>query len=270
MAASIVIPVHDQLGFTKGCLASLREHAADSEIVVVDNGSTDGTAEYLTAQAGIAVIRNAENRGCAPAWNQGVAASGGEWVVILNNDVIVTAGWLEGLLAFAGRERLDIVSPAIREGALEYDLRGYARDFVSRMAGLRRIGVADGICFMVGRRVFEAVGEFDENFRIGQFEDVDFFRRAAAAGFRLGTTGGAFIHHFGSVTQDAIRGRRSARPYEAENREYYRRKWNLTWTRRLLERRRAKLRGLFWRVRERLATGHTLKERWEGGRLRHF
>ncbi len=269
MSVSIVIPVHNQLDYTRTCLEGLRAHGAGAEIVVVDNGSSDGTAGYLASQRDVTVIRNAENRGCAPAWNEGVQASRGECIVILNNDVIVTPGWLEGLLAFSEEERVDIASPAIREGEAAYEVERYAKEFVGRMRGVSRMGVADGICFMVRRRVFETVGLFDEKFRIGQFEDADFFRRAAAAGFRLGTTGRSFIHHFGSVTQDALRGKRAARPYEAENREYFRRKWGLTWPRRFVERRRAKLRNLFWRLRERALLGHTLKERWVGGRLRH-
>jgi GT2 family glycosyltransferase len=266
---SIVIPVHNQIAYTKSCLESLWANAEGAEIVVVDNGSTDGTAEYLASQRGITVIRNGENRGCAPAWNQGVEAARGELVVILNNDVIVTPGWLGGLISFSEQERLDIVSPAIREGEVTYEVERYRKEFVSRMGDVARMGVADGICFMVRRRVFETVGAFDEHFRIGQFEDADFFRRAAAAGFRLGTTGRSFIHHFGSVTQDALRGEKAGRSYEAENREYYRRKWNLTWPRRFFERRRSKLRNLLWRVRERVLLGHTLKERWDGGRLRY-
>ncbi len=269
MSVSIVIPVYNQLAYTKSCLESLRANAEGAEIVVVDNGSTDGTAEYLSSQGRITVIWNAENRGCAPAWNQGVEAAHGDRVVILNNDVIVTPGWLEGLVSFSEQELLDIVSPAIREGEATYEIERYGKEFVSRMGDVARMGVADGICFMVRRRVFETVGAFDENFRIGQFEDADFFRRAAAAGFRLGTTGRAFIHHFGSVTQDAIRGRKAGRPYEAENREYYRRKWNLTWPRRFFERRRAKMKNFLWSVCERSLHGHTLKERWDGGRLRY-
>jgi GT2 family glycosyltransferase len=266
---SIVIPVHDQLAYTTSCIESLRSSADGAEIVVVDNGSTDGTAHYLESQTGITVVRNAENLGCAFAWNQGVKASRGERIVILNNDVIVTSGWLDGLVAFSEQERIDIASPAIREGMPDYDIETYARNYVSRMGGVARMGVADGICFMVRRAVFETVGAFDENFRIGQFEDADFFRRAAAAGFRLGTTGRSFIHHFGSVTQDALRGRKSGTPYEAENREYFRRKWDLTWSRRFLERRSAKFRNLVWRARERVLRGHTLKERWDGRRMRH-
>jgi GT2 family glycosyltransferase len=123
---------------------------------------------------------------------------------------------------------------------------------------------------MVHRRVFEAIGLFDENYRIGQFEDADFFRRATNAGFRLGITGRSFIHHFGSVTQKALGQGRVEKPYVAENRAYYRKKWRLTWWRRLIERRSRRWRELIWRVRERLFHGHTLKEKWFGGRLRYY
>lgn len=267
---SIVIPVFNQLAYTKTCLESIRSAGGASEIIVVDNGSSDGTPEYLASFPGIQVIRNAENLGCAASWNEGVRASRSKWIVILNNDVIVSPGWLEGLLAFAEEEGLDIVTPAIREGEYNYDIGTYGREFVSRMGDVSRMGVADGICFMVRRALFETIGPFDENFRIGQFEDADFFRRAIQAGFRLGTTGRSFIHHFGSVTQDSLRRGRVQRPYEAENRAYYRRKWNLTWGRRFLLKRRMEWRGLVWRLRERALRGHTLREKWTGGRLRHY
>lgn len=271
MDVSIVIPVLNQLSYTKICLESLRAAGSvESEVVVIDNGSADGTEEFLASCSGITVIRNAENLGCAASWNQGVRASRGDWAVILNNDVIVSRGWLEGLLEFAEEKGMDIVSPAIREGEYNYDIGEYGSRFVRRMRDVFRSGVADGICFMVRRRVFEQVGPFDENFRIGQFEDADFFRRAERAGFRLGTTGRSFIHHFGSVTQDSLRREKAERPYEAENRAYYRKKWNLSRGRRFLLRRRMKWRNLLWRTRERALRGHTLKERWIGGRLRYF
>ena len=271
MDVSIVIPLFNQLEYTKQCVESLRNHSTENvEVLLIDNGSSDGTGDYLATCTDLNVIRNRENLGCAGAWNQGVRETGSEWVVILNNDVIVSSGWLSGLLAAAERERFDVVSPGIREGDHNYDIESYARDYVARMHDAVRRGVADGICFMVHRRVFEAIGQFDENFRIGQFEDADFFRRAALAGFRLGTTGNSFIHHFGSVTQKALGQGRIEKPYVAENRAYFRKKWQLTWWRRLIERRCRKWRELIWRVGERLFHGHTLKEKWLDGRLRYF
>lgn len=271
MGVSIVIPLFNQVEYTRQCVESLRRHKMENaEVLLIDNGSTDGTSEYLVSCTDLNIIRNRANLGCAGAWNQGVRETSSEWVVILNNDVIVSSGWLTGLLAAAELEGLDVVSPGIREGEHNYDIESYARDYVERMKNVVRHGMADGICFMVHRRVFETIGLFDENFRIGQFEDTDFFRRAKESGFRLGTTGRSFIHHFGSVTQKALAQGEVERPYMAENRAYYRKKWHQTWWQRLLLRRRLKLRKFFWRTWEKTRYGHSLKENWLDGRLHYY
>jgi GT2 family glycosyltransferase len=188
-------------------------------------------------------------------------------VAILNNDILLTPGWLDGLLAAATQSGLDIVSPAVREGPLNYDPEVYGREFVRAAGNAIRLGVVHGICFLTRRRVFETIGLFDENFRIGQFEDADFFHRARQAGFKLGTTGRSFIHHFGSVTQNCLRQSKVVPFYEAKNRAYYRRKWQLAWHRRYLQRIKAKGLLIWWRARERRQSGHSLNERWQHGRL---
>ena len=271
MDVSIVIPVFNQLHFTKICIESLQGTLLrDGEIIVIDNGSSDGSAEYLSECSNIRVITNRENQGCTVAWNQGVRVSHASWIAILNNDIILSTNWLDGLLDFAREKNVDIVSPAFREGEYNYDIAEYSREYVQRMHSVARMGIAQGVCFIVRRRVFDQIGLFDENFMIGQFEDSDFFRRAKLAKFILGTTGCSFIHHFGSVTQDSIRKGESVKPYEAENRAYFRRKWALTWWKRFLERRHVKLRDLYWRISEKTLYGHTLIEKWINGRLRYF
>jgi len=271
MDISIVIPVFNQLHFTKICLESLQATLLrDGEIIVIDNGSSDGTAEYLLGFSNIRIITNGENLGCAVAWNQGVRASNASWIAIINNDIILSTNWLNGLLGFAREKNVDIVSPAFREGEYNYNIAEYSGEYVTRMNSVARMGIAQGICFVVRRRVFDKIGLFDENFKIGQFEDRDFFRRARRAGFVLGTTGRSLIHHFGSVTQDSIRGQNTIRTYERENRAYYRSKYGLTLWERFLERRRAKLQDLWWRTSEKTLHGHTLIEKWVDGRVRYL
>ncbi|HXA14797.1 MAG TPA: hypothetical protein VNW23_06680, partial [Opitutaceae bacterium] len=189
---------------------------------------------------------------------------------VLNNDVLLPAGWRNALLGAAERAGLDIVSPAMREGEQNYDFEDYARQFTSRMAAVMRRGYALGVCFAVRREVFARIGGFDEAFRIGQFEDADFFRRARGAGFVLGTTGACFLHHFGSATQNALRSGPATGSYEAENRAYFRKKWRLNWARRRWERSLMALRLRTWRTREQRAHGHTLHEKWQGGRLQFY
>jgi N-acetylglucosaminyl-diphospho-decaprenol L-rhamnosyltransferase len=267
-SVEIVIPVFNQLSYTRDCLESLhRSTGVTARVVVVDNGSSDGTAEYLDGDTGVDVIHNSENRGCAVAWNQGVRSGKADWVVVLNNDVLLTPGWLEGLLTSAEAEGWDIVTPAMREGVLNYELEPYAREFVKAAAGAVRADVADGVCFMVRRRVFEVIGLFDEKFRIGVFEDTDFFERARRAGFKLGTTGRSFIHHFGSVTQKSIRQGKTCGPYEQENRIYFRKKWQLNQIQRWIDRFKRRARAARWSALERRQFGHTLRECWRRDRL---
>jgi N-acetylglucosaminyl-diphospho-decaprenol L-rhamnosyltransferase len=270
MNVSIVVPVYNQLSFTKGCLDSIRKYSDPSEIIIVDNGSSDGTKEFLATCPDIILIANDNNRGFAGACNQGAKEAKGDWVVILNNDVIVSPNWLTGLIEFAETKRLDIVTPAIREGEVNYDMISYSQEFIRTMAGVARIGDANGICFMVRRQVFDIIGYLDENFIIGQFEDVDFFRRAKEAGFKLGITGRSFIHHFGSVTQHSIRRAKTVKPYEAINRTYYQSKWKLNWWRRFCERRQSKARERYWRIKEKISYNHSLKEKWINGKLRYY
>lgn len=272
MSVAIVIPVLNQVAYTQQCLACLAPDIASGvKVIVIDNGSTDRTPVFLAGRTDVQVVRNAENRGCAPAWNQGIAEAGdAEWIVVLNNDVLLPAGWLEALLAAAQRHRLDVVCPAMRERDLNYDFQAYSRDFMQRLNNVVRQQGAHGVAFAVRREVFAKIGVFDEAFRIGQFEDADFFRRARLAGFRTGTVGACFIHHFGSVTQDALSDQSGTRPYEAENRAHFRRKWKLSWARRRREKAAAGIRAWWWRTTERWRFGHSLHEKWDGERVLYY
>jgi GT2 family glycosyltransferase len=267
-AISVVIPLYNQLEYTRGCLESLwRTTSADVELILVDNASSDGTVGYLQTVPGLVLIANRENRGFAGACNQGIISASGQWIVVMNNDVILSNGWLQGLLSAAAEHQLDMVSPAIREGDLNYDLESYAEELTSRMKPVVRSGTVNGICFMARRRVFETIGVFDENFRIGQYEDKDLFLRARRAGFRLGTVGAAFIHHFGSITQKAVGARRETRDYALANKAYFSRKWQLPWWKRLSERTWNRLKNRLHSLREKRRYGHTLLEKWIDGRL---
>ncbi len=271
MNVSIIIPVFNQLHYTKTCLASLWPTIpSDTEIIIIDNASSDGTAEYLSRFPRIKVITNSENLGCAAAWNQGAKASNALWIVIMNNDVVLSSKWLEGLISFAMERHVDIASPAFREGELNYDIARHASDFTRLMYRVSRIGTAQGICFMVHRYVFDKIGFFDEKFVIGQFEDADFFRRAGNAGFTLATTGRSFIHHFGSATQNSVRQKKVVVNYEEKNRIYYRTKHGLKFWRRFVEKRSSELQTWFWSMSEKALYGHTLVEKWIDGRLRYF
>ena len=104
---SIIIPCWNQLEFTRKCIASLfRQTGPGWELIVVNNGSTDGTADYLggiqdCSPVPVTIIANATNRGFPAAINQGLQHARGEYLVLLNNDVVVTDGWLAQLTGLA-------------------------------------------------------------------------------------------------------------------------------------------------------------------------
>src|SRR5437879_3980597 len=102
--ASVIITVYNQVAFTRICLASLALLTdPGTEVLVVDNGSTDGTSEFLRdwerESSGHRVIRPGRNLGFARGCNRGAADAQGEYLVFLNNDTFVLPGWLSGLIA---------------------------------------------------------------------------------------------------------------------------------------------------------------------------
>ena len=256
---SLVIPVYNQLHYTKQCLDSIRRSTPPRyEIIVVDNGSLDGTREYLASQDA-RVITNAVNLGCAKAWNQGVLASRGQIIGILNNDIVVTPGWLENLIQFMDRTGHGIVSPSAREGRLDYDLDRYALDFV-RACGRATRPETYGACMLIRRCVFDRIGTFDEGFSYGGCEDIDFLWRAKNVGFTVGMTGSVLIHHFAMVTQDAIKSTET-KSYPLQNLSHFQAKWKRTvrgnWANRRWDDLSASLRKRYERIRY----GHTLVEK---------
>jgi GT2 family glycosyltransferase len=136
---TIIIPLWNQLEFTRQCISALRRHTRRAwELVVIDNGSSDGTGDYLAgvsdmASVPVTVIANETNRGFPAAINQGLKAARGEYLVLLNNDVVVTEGWLGQLIGLVDMQR----GPA-GEGA------GVSRDASADGAGRPVLGSFKG------------------------------------------------------------------------------------------------------------------------------
>lgn len=210
---SIVIVTHNELSYTQQCISSIRQFTDEPyELVLVDNGSTDGTVEYLESVSGATVTVNRENRGFPAAANQGIRASRGRQIMLLNNDTVVTTGWLRRLLkALKSDENVGLVGPCSNYVASPQEIPvsyqdlsgvdGFAWDWGKKNDG-RRIDIDRlvGFCLLISRNVIEDIGLLDEQFGVGCFEDDDYCRRAKQAGYRVVIATDSFIHHFGSRT----------------------------------------------------------------------
>lgn len=210
---SIVIVTHNQLAFTHQCVESIRFVTDEPyELIFVDNGSTDGTVEYLRSQSNTRVIANPQNRGYPAAANQGLQAATGSQILLLNNDVVVATGWLRRLLtALYSQPDIGLVgpcsnnAPAPQKIEATYDdlsgMDGFAWEWAKQRDGNRLVTESlGGFCMLVRREVVERIGLLDERFGLGTMEDDDFCLRARRAGFRAAVAQDSFIHHIGHQT----------------------------------------------------------------------
>jgi GT2 family glycosyltransferase len=219
---SIVIPVHNQAALTRQCLEALlgEPSTVSCEMIVVDDASTDTTAELLSGYTdGVRVVSRRENGGFAAACNDGAAAAGGEYLVFLNNDTIPTAGWLDTLVAHAEgngeaaavgakllfpNETVQHAGVVICQDRLPRHLYvGFPKDHPATSKS-RRFQVVTAACMLVRRAIFERVDGFDSAFR-NSLEDADLCLRLGELGHEVHYCHQSVLYHLESVS----RGKRS-------------------------------------------------------------
>jgi GT2 family glycosyltransferase/tetratricopeptide (TPR) repeat protein len=259
--ASIIVLCCNQLEFTRQCLESLLERTrAPYELILVDNGSADGTEAYLKEIAQrtrepqglktnsshaasslcgpgrVEVIRNETNLGFAVGCNQALKNAHGRYIVFLNNDTIVTDHWLEGLIGWTLHDwpKVGLVGPVTNYSRfpqsipVDYmDVSG-VQEFAARrlrqFVGKAMLGERlTGFCALIRREVLDQIGGFDERFGLGFFEDDDLCVRVQEAGYQLLVALNVFIHHFGSKTFEHLG--IDCRKQLAENLEKFKAKW---------------------------------------------
>ena len=239
---SLIILCHNQLRFTRVTLDSVERFTAypNIELVLVDNGSTDGTSEFLTEWAShrefVKVVLNHENLGFSAGNNRGARAASSDYLVIMNNDVFVTRGWLGDLLPhFRTDPKLGMLCPVTNASGnlsvidINYqdmeEMAVKARQYVRNHRGQRTsLDVMHLFCAMIPRPVWDEVGELDEGYGIGLFEDNDYTMRVRAAGYTVACAEDVFVHHHHSASFGALPPGEYERLF-AKNRKYYESKW---------------------------------------------
>jgi GT2 family glycosyltransferase len=234
---AIVIPTCNGLQYTKLCLESVRRCTFHPyEIIVVDNSSSDGTVEFLRGQSDVKLIINSENRGYPTACNQGIRASSAPYILLMNNDVVVTEGWLNRMFqAYFADAEVGLVGPRTNDcagfqkmSAPHYETQSELEEFAQRMKRgavrqFRQVDNLSGFCLLIDRKVVKKIGMLDERFGIGNYEDQDFCRRAERAGFKLFIANEVYVHHYGS--RAFIENKFEYHKILEENRRKFEQKW---------------------------------------------
>lgn len=199
---SIVIPVYNHVDHTLACLRALAAHppSVACEILVVDDGSSDATVQWMPQISGLRYEVRERNGGFIEACNDGVSRTRGRYVVLLNNDTVPQPGWLEALLdtfatvTDAGLVGSQLLYPDGRlqesGGVIFADGSGwsYGRFEAAddpRFASLRDVDYCSGAALMLPRALWQQLGGFDTRYKPAYYEDTDLAFRVRAQGLRV-------------------------------------------------------------------------------------
>lgn len=212
---SIIILSYNQLDYTKQCLESIAQYTQDVsyEVIVIDNGSAYETISYLAGIPGIRFVSNQENKGFAGGCNQGISLARGKYIMLLNNDTIVTEHWLFHMVQLLEqRPDISMTGPLTNATVGKQKIEvPYAPDDMAAMhAFAKKVSSSDAkpwrtlrlvaFCLLARRELFDEIGLFDTGFKVGNYEDDDFNIRALRAGKKAYICRQSFIHHFMNVS----------------------------------------------------------------------
>ncbi len=215
---SIIIPVHNCRALTEACLQSLFECTDGSyELILIDDASEPETAEWLRGPfpGSVKLLRNEERRSYAVNNNAGAREASGRYLCLLNNDTLLTPGWLPPLIRLLetepdigvlGNKHLFPDTHTLHHAGMAFDEEGRPWHIhpgsdpdlpaVNRVRDLQCVTFA---CVLIPKAVYEALNGLDEAYRNG-YEDCDFCLRARDRGLRVVYTPESVIYHYGQST----------------------------------------------------------------------
>ncbi|MFL9584545.1 glycosyltransferase [Stenotrophomonas sp. AB1(2024)] len=238
---SIVIPVYNHVGHTLACLRALTAHPPQvaCEILVVDDGSSDETGQWMPQVQGLRYEVRAANGGFIEACNDGVARSHGAYVVLLNNDTVPQPGWLDALLdTFASVPEAGLVGSQLlypdgrlqESGGVVFNdgsAWSYGR-FESpddpRYSALRDVDYCSGAALMLPRALWDQLGGLDTRYRPAYYEDTDLAFAVRAAGRRVLVQPASRVAHDEGTSNGTDTGS-GIKAYQVRNQGVFAAKW---------------------------------------------
>ncbi|MEG1925738.1 MAG: glycosyltransferase [Ruthenibacterium sp.] len=245
---SIVVLTYNSLEINKMCISSILNKTAypNYQLIVVDNASTDGTVEYLKELdskhiSNVKVVLNTENLGFAAGNNVGMRLVDEGYTVLLNNDVLVTRGWLTGMVKHMENDsKLGMCGPVTNSIGNE------AKIDVNYFSAQEMLSFADKytfnnngkmwenptvlalFCTMIRSEVVEVCGYLDENYGVGMFEDDDYAFAVKSAGYHLAIAEDSFVHHFEGISFKKMEDKHFLEVFNS-NKKKFENKWNVKW-----------------------------------------
>jgi len=238
---SIIIPVYNKALYTFNCLKSIVEHPGERsyEVTVVDDASSDETPRMMEEMKGISHLRSENNMGFVASCNRGAKGAKGRFLVFLNNDTMVTNGWLDALLetfdrfpqvGLAGGKlvypdgRLQEAGGVIWDDASGMNFGKWDDPERPEYNYVREVDYCSAACIAVPRDLFDSIGGFDTRYSPAYYEDTDLAMEVRKRGFRSLYQPFCTIVHFEGVTAgtDTSSG---VKRYQEVNRSKFLEKW---------------------------------------------
>ena len=205
MKCDIIMPVWDQLEFTRDCIESIKDSTLyPYRLILIDNGSKADTRNYLKSLEGCAdievkLIRNEENLGFVKAVNQGFVVSDSPYLCVMNNDTLAADGWLTEMVNVAESDpTVGLVNPSsnnLGQKTPISDIAEYAEGLKKMKGEYIEMGACLGFAMLFKRAIFKKLGPFDEVYGVGNFEDTEYSRKVESLGMVCVRAKAAYVYH---------------------------------------------------------------------------
>lgn len=209
-----IVLTYNKLKYTKEFVDSLLKNTHEFvRVIFVDNNSTDGTREYIlslddTKFCCFEHIFNNRNEGFIKANNQGIDQSTAPYICLMNNDLLLTEGWLSEMVSvFQSDSQIGLLNPNSNGLGMsphkEESIADLAKTLKSKYQGqMVEMPFCVGFCMMFSREVLQKVGKLSEELLPMFFEDTDYSRRVIEAGYRIGLAKGSYAWHHEHVSMN--------------------------------------------------------------------